>query len=183
MEKIAESTKSRPFTVIITGPENSGKSTLAKSLARAFNCPLVLEFSREYLQDFSGEYEESDLIRIAKGQNTLLKAAQNSNTPLVIADTGQLVINIWNKVKFRKDNPTLDNLLDAEVKDLYILPHFDIPYEEDPLRESRNERNILYTRYLHALERQSLPFFEVDGNPEERLVRSAEIIKTLISTR
>ena len=53
--------------VVITGPESSGKTTLARQLAERWKAPLVKEVARDYLQG-KGSYQKSDLLKIAKLQ-------------------------------------------------------------------------------------------------------------------
>ena len=54
--------------VVLTGPESSGKSTLAQALANFFGCNLVPEFARSYLGALQREYNYEDLAIIARGQ-------------------------------------------------------------------------------------------------------------------
>ena len=59
----------KKIKIAITGPESSGKTTLAKKLSTNFKKSiLVNEFAREYLKTVNGKYTYSDLIKIAKGQ-------------------------------------------------------------------------------------------------------------------
>ena len=58
--------------VVLYGPESSGKTTLAKHLARHYNTVWAPEFAREYLQNkWNNERkicEQKDIIPIAEGQ-------------------------------------------------------------------------------------------------------------------
>ena len=54
--------------IVVTGPESSGKSSLATRLAQQFNFPVVPEFSREYLNSLNRAYTQHDLDEIAAGQ-------------------------------------------------------------------------------------------------------------------
>ena len=60
------------FKIAITGPESTGKSTLAEKLARHFNIGFIPEYSRTYLENFEGQYTENDVVEIAKGQYNLI---------------------------------------------------------------------------------------------------------------
>ncbi len=55
----------------ITGPESSGKTTLANSLGLFYKCPIVKEFARDYLSSLKRKYTYSDLLQIAKRQKKL----------------------------------------------------------------------------------------------------------------
>ena len=56
------------YKITITGPESSGKTTLARQLAEAFDTLWVPEYAREYIDQLNRPYRESDLLEIAKGQ-------------------------------------------------------------------------------------------------------------------
>jgi len=51
-----------------TGLSGSGKSTLAEALAKTYNCYLVKEFARDFLNQLDRSYKYDDLLNIAKNQ-------------------------------------------------------------------------------------------------------------------
>ena len=54
--------------IVLTGPESSGKTTLAQFLSRELDHPWVPEFAREYLTQINRPYTSTDLLEIARGQ-------------------------------------------------------------------------------------------------------------------
>ena len=60
------------FKIAITGPESTGKSTLAEKLAKHFEVDFIPEYSRTYLENFEGHYTENDVVEIAKVQYNLI---------------------------------------------------------------------------------------------------------------
>ena len=54
--------------LVVTGPESSGKTTLATQLADYWKTPLVAEASRDYLKG-RDSYQQHDLLEIAKQQH------------------------------------------------------------------------------------------------------------------
>ncbi len=64
--------KQKPFIITLVGPESSGKTTLARQLAAEFECPWVPEYAREYLEQRGGNYDETDLVKIAEGQLSVI---------------------------------------------------------------------------------------------------------------
>ena len=51
MEKDLKQTESNCIKVVLFGPESTGKTTLAKKLARHYNSVWVREYERENLQN------------------------------------------------------------------------------------------------------------------------------------
>ena len=61
MEEI-NGTIDKRIRIAITGPESSGKTTLANELTNHYDATLVSEYSREYLEHTQGAYEEKEVI-------------------------------------------------------------------------------------------------------------------------
>jgi nicotinamide riboside kinase/GNAT superfamily N-acetyltransferase len=163
---------------VTTGPESSGKTTLARQLGAALEAPLVLEASRDYLTALYAErpgyrYRESDLLDIAQLQLARENAALRSDTPRLVCDTDLLVIVIWSEVVFGACSPALMKLFEASLKTgerHYLLCDWQgIAWEPDPLRENPHDRHLLYARYRDRLEALGLPFRAIGGAEATRL--------------
>ena len=85
--------------VLITGPESSGKSFLSEKLSAHYNGLWIPEFAREYLE-LHPNYQESDLLEIAIGQEKQEKEALSSGVEFVFFDTSIEVVCIWSMVKY-----------------------------------------------------------------------------------
>lgn len=169
--------------VIVTGAESTGKSTLASSLARHYKAPLVEEYARTYLSHLHRPYDYGDLLTIAKGQLKAEHKASIQQPPLLICDTSLLVIKIWSEYKYGTLDDWIDQQFSKQVCDLYILPHYDIPYEADPLRENPLSRHILYQIYLDTLKYHDLPHMIVTGSPSARVQQAQAKIDSLTITK
>ena len=167
------------FKIAITGPESTGKSTLAEKLAKHFNTDYIPEYSRTYLENFEGQYTENDVVEIAKGQYNLILEEEKNNPEILIADTETIVCKIWVEYVFKHSNETIDEILKQQDFDLYLLCDIDLPWVYDPLRENPNleERKELFEIYKKTLTKMNVPFGIVRGDDEERVNNSLEIIK------
>lgn len=163
--------------IVITGPESSGKTTLAEAFSSLKGGVLVSEFAREYLANKTG-YAQIDLLEIAKGQQRLIDKALKNNPPptslhgggkMVVCDTDLLTIKIWSEYKYGMCNNWITSTLINHLPDLYILCKPDFPWEEDPLRENPNDREELYNIYLSEIKKLKVPFVEIGGSVEGRL--------------
>lgn len=169
------------LTVAVVGPESTGKTTLAKSLAAHFKTEWVPEFAREYLTDLNRPYTQTDLLEIAKGQLRAEKKLQpKAKNNLLFLDTDLLVIKIWSEFKYGNCDPWIEQQLRLNQPSIYILTHFDIPYEDDPLRENRGERPELFDLYEEALQNSDSPYFIVQGNQQKRLDKAVKSINSIL---
>ena len=135
--------------IVVTGPESTGKTTLATQLSDRDKLPLIPEFAREYLDTKTAGYRYTfeDLIAIGHAQNKMEYNAYQKHDQIV-CDTDLVTIDIWAKEKFGRalgmDIPLI------EYKH-YILCPPDIPWEYDEQRENPDDRNRLFDVYKKYL--------------------------------
>lgn len=153
--------------VVITGPESSGKTTLALDLSAHFDAPWVPEQARPYLEARQGLYGEADLLRIAHAQ--LEAEDMHTGTDLLICDTDLITIRIWGEEKFGRSDPWIVRATEQRTYDHWLLCSPDIPWEPDPLRENPHDRERLFEVHRDLLTRLGLPFTVISGDPDERL--------------
>ena len=152
--------------IIITGPESSGKTTLCKALSKHFNLPFSKEYAREYLEKLNRNYNQDDLLKIAKGQ---LKSEQNTQ----LLDTDLITIKIWSEYKYGScDNWILDQIEKQKTeKRIYLLCKPDIPWQADKQRENPNDRDELFKILKQELENLGHDYFIVEGGKREQSAR------------
>ncbi|MFM2286056.1 MAG: hypothetical protein RLZZ543_1553 [Bacteroidota bacterium] len=165
--------------IAITGPESTGKSTLAQQLSEHYSCPMVPEYAREYLQELNRKYRAYDVEAIARGQ---MDAEKILDKPLrlLFCDTDLLVCRIWLEVVF---GSCPDWLLNASRMPRYthtLLMNIDLPWEPDPLREHPTRRKELFDRYQKALKEDRRPFTLISGTDAERLQNAIQVIDGLL---
>lgn len=160
--------------IAVTGPESSGKTTLASALAETYNAPLVPEYAREYLTGLNRPYTIEDVELIAREQ--LRREDKLTHHPLVICDTDLLVLRIWFHHKY---NVIPHWLQEHSVTNRYthhLLTRPDVPYEPDPLRENPDLGDYFFDLFRRELESFGAPYTVVEGSPEERLTTSKKAI-------
>lgn len=148
--------------IVLTGPESSGKTTIAKRLAMDFNAPLVTEYARTYLDTLKRPYHPSDLKKIAQGQVAAEKKAAATNPHLLICDTDLWTILIWSEEKYGKVDPYISKMLKKQKTDLYLLLRPTLPWTYDPQRENPTDRNRLFHIYRNKLRAHQQPYLEID---------------------
>jgi NadR type nicotinamide-nucleotide adenylyltransferase len=168
--------------IALTGPESSGKSTLARQLATYFDAPVVPEYARLFLSLLGRPYVESDLMRIAAGQLRWEEALSDMGSPLLICDTELTVIKVWSEHRYGRCAPELSAAWGRQGYDLMLLCRPDIPWAYDPLREHPEGREVLFARYEAALAASGRPYEVLEGNAEARLRQAVDAIKKAIRT-
>lgn len=160
--------------ICITGPESSGKTSLATQLAEHFGATLVPEFARHYLETRGPTYTESDLVNIAQGQK---RAEDTAAGELIICDTGLEVIQIWSEWKYGRCDSWIRNQVTQADYDLYLLCKPDIPWQDDPLRENPNDREELFELYEKLISDGDIPVSAISGNSTKRFETARQAIE------
>ena len=166
--------------IVLIGPECTGKSTLAESLARHYEAPWVPEYAREYINKLDRPYKAEDLLEIAKGQLQSEDEYAKEAKELLICDTDLRVIKIWEEYKYGQCSSEILDEIKSRKYDLYLFTNIDIPWEPDPLRENENSRDFLYGLYQKELSEQEVPVVEIKGSFYERKRKATEAIDNLL---
>lgn len=148
--------------VCVVGAESSGKTTACRHLAATFGVPWLPEYARERLD--GSPYDRATVAAIAREQMRREAALLASGAPCVVLDTDLAVIWVWWRVKFGPPPPWIEGAFRAQPPRLYLLCRPDLPWQPDPLRESRGERWSIHRRYVGLLSSRKLPFAEIGGH-------------------
>ena len=168
------------FRISLTGPEASGKSTLAAALAAHFGTVFVLECARAYLTENGPAYALPDLENIARAQLAAEDVAAAAAAPpgLMFCDTDLTVIKIWAENAFGSCPTWVEAELRRPRYALTLLLAPDLPWQPDPLREHPDpaDRWRFYARYRAVLQELRWPFVEIAGPAETRLPQAVAAV-------
>ena len=99
MAKTTEHAQNQLIKIVLFGPESTGKTTLAQSLANYYQTNWVEEFARDYLQkkyDDSGLIcEPKDIMPIVEGQLKLEKKKALNAKKFLFCDTNPLQTYVY----------------------------------------------------------------------------------------
>ncbi len=161
--------------IAFTGPESSGKTTLAKKVASLYNGIFVEEFARTFLKG-KPTYVQEDLDAIAEGQ----VKSWDVGTEFLVADTEMTVICIWSLYKYGTISPKIKQLFDQQQFDLLFLCKPDIQWEFDPMRENPENRDELFDLYHSFLIENKQNIVVVEGNEQQRHLIVKEALSAFI---
>jgi nicotinamide riboside kinase len=178
--------------VVVTGPESTGKTTLARQLAVHFKVPHVIEAARLYLEmNETPQYFYEDLSKIAYKQLVLENVSwefENAESllkiPFIVCDTDLITLKIWSNEVFKKCDPmTLQNIDNQSLKyekELYFLCSPEgVAWEDDPQRENPHDRDRLFKIYENELTFYKKNYKILRGSVKERLVEACLEIEKL----
>ena len=164
--------------ICLTGPESSGKTTLAKILARRFRGVWLPEYARSYMT--TPEYSTDDLLNITREQRDRELSFVDSKPSIGFLDTDLISIRIWWEVRLGSIPQEIDEHLRSQAERDYLLLRSDLPWEFDELRDSKLDREELFERHRETLERFGFKYSIVEGEGEERIQSAVCAIKAQI---
>jgi len=165
--------------IAITGPESTGKSWLASSLAVHYNTVFVPEFARGYIDQLGRPYEYDDLLQIAKGQLSAEAEMEKQANDWMFCDTELIVIKIWSLHKYGKCHPLILEQIQKMQYDLYLLCDVDLPWQCDEQREHPHLRQYFFNWYRKELEDYGFSYSVVSGQGGGRLGSAVEAVERL----
>jgi NadR type nicotinamide-nucleotide adenylyltransferase len=166
--------------IVITGPESTGKTSLARQLAAWYSEPLVEEWARTYLAQLGRPYGKADLVEIARGQVRLENRLARRARQILVCDTDLLTLKIWSEYRYSDCHPWVLQMLRRRRYDLYFLCGVEVPWEYDPQRENPDDRDALYAIYKRELVQYEKRFVELTGNEATRLSHAVTVVQQLL---
>jgi NadR type nicotinamide-nucleotide adenylyltransferase len=178
MEERTESSMRKPLLIAITGPECTGKSTLAVQLAHHYEGAFIPEYARAYIESLDIPYTFRDVEHIAETQLSQAKDALTGSQRIVFLDTYLIITKVWFNVLYGYYPQWMDEEIKKQRIDLYLLCDTSIPWTADKVRENGGEmREILYQTYKDELIKSGCRYTEITGTGEERIKHAKEAIE------
>lgn len=173
--------KKQTKTVIITGAESTGKSTLTQLLAAHYNVPLYAEFARNYVEQLNRPYNYDDVEIIARKQVEQVKTAREMAYPVIFVDTWLIITKVWFEVVFQNVPEWLENEIKTTPIDLFLICDTNLPWIPDPVRENGGERReLLQTKYIDYIKNYNFTYQIINGENQTRFKNALHYVKLLL---
>jgi NadR type nicotinamide-nucleotide adenylyltransferase len=164
-------------SIAITGPESTGKTTLATQLAELYDTVYVPEYAREYLDRNGPKYSYGDVLKMAKGQIELERQLLSQAREILFADTEMISYKVWLEF-YGWDVPLwLTDHITAHTFGLYLLTDIDLPWVADGQRSNPSDREVLFHRFEEELENAGANYGIISGTGSLRIDNAISTIE------
>lgn len=168
--------------VRIVGPESTGKSTLARELARRLETVHVPEYAGKWIAARGGSFAEPDLVTFVRGQRADEAALARQARGVLICDTCPLTTLVWSRLLYERVAPEVEAAADAARYDLTLLCTPDLAYEDDVHRVAPETQGPFLALLEAELGRRGVTPVRIHGQGEARVECALAAIDDALGT-
>lgn len=191
--------------VVLIGAESTGKTTLARALARRYQTAWVPEFGREYWErkvaeglpdgrpwmradagaappdDAAVAFTSDEFVHIAAEQQRRENLAAREANRVLICDTNAFVTGTWQERYLGRRDARVDQIGRADRADLYLLAEPDVPFVQDGWRDGEHVRDEMHASFVRQLAALPTPWVRLRGSWDERMAAATAAIDNLLA--
>ncbi len=156
--------------ICFLGGESTGKSTLSSLLAIEYDEPLVCEYGRMLWESNDSVLTPDDLISICEVQTSNEDKAQKSAGKYIFCDTSPLTTLCYSEALFHERPNTLEAFAEQPYRHIFLCEP-DFPLVQDGTRKDEDFRMWQHLWYKEELRQRKIPFTQLTGTTEQRLLQ------------
>jgi NadR type nicotinamide-nucleotide adenylyltransferase len=169
-----------PRRIVVTGPECTGKTTLAAELARSLGAPLIPEAARLFAEEHRGGLSAETVGPIAELAIRLEEdaiAASGAPAPLLVRDTDLVSTVVYARHYYGSAPPWIESEALRRRADLYLLCVPDLPWVADGIRDRPRHREELYADFERELARIGATVAVIRGSGAARSMAASAAVR------
>lgn len=159
-------------SILVTGPESCGKSTLTEKLAKHFRTVGVQEYARSYLEKIGYDFDIQDLNLIAVRQYDECQKARSTCNRFFFSDTSAVETDIYARHYLGHSSKIIEGLLSVKW-DLTLLLTPEVPWVSDNQRNLPHYRKEMFELFKDLLVRQGHKLCVIGGESYEARFNTA----------
>jgi NadR type nicotinamide-nucleotide adenylyltransferase len=173
--------------VVMVGTESTGKTTLARELARVYDTLWTHEFGRELWEAQDGG-TFTDHLELAETQLRREHAAARHARDYLFCDTNAWTTLHWSLFGYGAADERLWRMVDRTMADyMWVVCDTDIPFEDDGTRELLGSKAArMHDQQVSDLRKRGVDFITASGSLSDRVNMVTEalgVAKPAISRR
>jgi NadR type nicotinamide-nucleotide adenylyltransferase len=169
--------------VCITGPESTGKTSLAIGLAEWRGTSWVAEASREHAERKGAELDAGDVEPIARVHIAMADDAERrvreAGGGLLVLDTDLVSTAVYARHYYGAVPPAVLDAARARRADLYLLCNVDVPWVPDGVRDRPGDRAGMLEEFQAMLAWLGVQPVLVSGSWAQRWAGATEAVRVL----
>lgn len=173
--------------ICVTGPECTGKTTLAQRLATHFHAEFVPEAARLYAERINRELRSGDVEFIAAEHIAMADEAArrviDRGGGILVLDQDLVSTAVYGKDYYNFASDWLTSESRRRRADLYLLCDVDVPWVSDGIRDRPIDRDAMLALFAGALSDLDVTFARIHGSWEERWQRALAACHSVIDAQ
>jgi NadR type nicotinamide-nucleotide adenylyltransferase len=172
--------------IVITGPESTGKTTLAERVAEHLATEWVPEAARSYAERVQRDLTAADVEPIAREHirdaDAALARVKVRGLASLVMDTDLASTLVYAEHYYGGGSQWLRREAQARRGDLYLLCDVDVAWVPDGVRDRPVDRAAMLASFSRVLDELGVPVASIRGDWEERWVAAQNAIRTFTET-
>lgn len=174
---------STPIRIVVTGPESTGKTTLARELAARLVAPWTPEAARLFAEQSPAPLSAATVEPIARLSQQLEDDALAAHPPILVRDTDLVSTVVYGQHYYGMVPAWIEEDARARLADLYLLCLPDLPWEADGVRDRPTQRDELLAAFRTELNELEARVVEISGSGPARLAAAEHAVAALLERR